>query len=361
MVKRLKILLLGEYSNYHNNLAKGLLELGHEVILANAGDHYKNYYRDIDLSYHSKNKVKSAVKRIWIENKKIGLLKGFDIVQIINPNTFSRFGNNISLFRQLFLNNDKVFLSAVGDDYFWWKAYREGKFEKSPHKGTLEDEGKMQSIWETSKSLIKANEFLVQNASGIIPGCISYKIPYEHFSNCRKIILQPIDVMKHDFIENIIRDKIVFFHGGQIGRYGFKGTRVIDQVMSDLSSKYASDLIYKRTDSIPYDEYIKIINETNILIDQINFIEPTMNALISMLKGKVVMGGCEEVFLKTHGIKELPLINISENKKQFTSKVEWILDNRMLVKNMSLLASDYVKEKHSNIKIAREFVKEWKN
>ena len=45
----MRILLLGEYSNVHATLAKGLRELGHEVTVASSGDSWKGYERDIDL------------------------------------------------------------------------------------------------------------------------------------------------------------------------------------------------------------------------------------------------------------------------------------------------------------------------
>ena len=359
MGKKLNILLLGEYSNYHNNLAKGLKHLNHNVVLANAGDHYKNFYRDIDLSYQSNNKFLTNIKRIWIENTKINSFKDFDIIQIINPNVFSRFGNNIQLFKKLIFNNKKVFLSAVGDDYFWWKAYREGKFNKSPHGGALKDEKKTKSIWETSNSFIDANRFLAENVHGIIPGSLSYEIPYKHFSNCRKVILQPINTEEYNSLENTLKDKIIFYHGAQLGRYGFKGTNAIDKAMNTMVSKYPSDLTYLRTDSLPYNKYIQIINKTNILIDQTNFIEPTMNALISMLMGKVVMGGCEDVFLKTHKLKQTPLINITNDANQIYSQVEWILDNKEEVMKLSITGREFVKNNHDTIHIAQKFLQEW--
>ena len=45
----MRILLIGEYSNVHNTLAKGLQALGHDCVVASDGDHWKNYPRDIDL------------------------------------------------------------------------------------------------------------------------------------------------------------------------------------------------------------------------------------------------------------------------------------------------------------------------
>ena len=46
----MKILLLGEYSNVHNTLARGLRELGHTVTVVSNGDFWKNYPRDINVS-----------------------------------------------------------------------------------------------------------------------------------------------------------------------------------------------------------------------------------------------------------------------------------------------------------------------
>ena len=46
---KMKILLLGEYSNVHATLARGLRVLGHEGTVASNGDFWKNYPRDIDL------------------------------------------------------------------------------------------------------------------------------------------------------------------------------------------------------------------------------------------------------------------------------------------------------------------------
>ena len=46
----MKILLIGEYSRVHLTLAEGLRSMGHEVVVASAGDGFKNYPRDIDLS-----------------------------------------------------------------------------------------------------------------------------------------------------------------------------------------------------------------------------------------------------------------------------------------------------------------------
>ena len=45
----MKILLLGEFSGLHWNLAEGLRALGHDVCVASDGCGWRNYPRDIAL------------------------------------------------------------------------------------------------------------------------------------------------------------------------------------------------------------------------------------------------------------------------------------------------------------------------
>ena len=51
-MNRMKILLLGDASNYHVALAKGLRTLGHDVTVASNGSKWMKTPRDIDLYRH---------------------------------------------------------------------------------------------------------------------------------------------------------------------------------------------------------------------------------------------------------------------------------------------------------------------
>ena len=53
----LRILLMGDASNYHNALATGLRRLGHDVVLASHGSGWMETERDIDLSRPFKGKL----------------------------------------------------------------------------------------------------------------------------------------------------------------------------------------------------------------------------------------------------------------------------------------------------------------
>ena len=56
----MKILLLGDASNYHYALAYGLKALGHDVTIASNGSRWMNTRRDIDLA-RADNPVSGAI------------------------------------------------------------------------------------------------------------------------------------------------------------------------------------------------------------------------------------------------------------------------------------------------------------
>ena len=114
----MKILLLGEYSNVHATLAKGLRALGHEVLVVSNGDFWKSYPRDIDLSRSSTRLGALAylLKLAMVLPK----LRGFDVVQIINPMFLElKAERMMPVYRYLRRNNGKMFMGAFGMDYYW--------------------------------------------------------------------------------------------------------------------------------------------------------------------------------------------------------------------------------------------------
>jgi hypothetical protein len=144
----MKILLIGEYSNLHNSLKKGLLNLGHEVILLGSGDGFKKY--DVDILIKStifENKFLKIIAKIidkvfkfslneleiYFKSKKIiKNLADFDIVQLINERPFNTSANlEISLLKHVFKNNEKVFLLACGVDHKSISYANDKKFKYS--------------------------------------------------------------------------------------------------------------------------------------------------------------------------------------------------------------------------------------
>lgn len=80
----MKILFLGDASNYHATLAAALRRLGHDVTVASDGCGWMQSPRDIDLSRHP-----STLGGAWLWLKLNTLLasdlRGYDVVQLCSP------------------------------------------------------------------------------------------------------------------------------------------------------------------------------------------------------------------------------------------------------------------------------------
>jgi hypothetical protein len=356
----MKILLLGEYSGLHNNLAIGLRNLGHSVTLANNGDNFKNFNRDFDLKVHCKNRMISQLLRIVKEQlflSRIGKDE-YDVIQIMNPDVFSRFHIS-NPYKKLLKKAKKTFLLAAGDDYFYWKAYRENKYRYSTHKLTLEqDLNQKKSLFE-KKRFKKLNIFLANYVDGIISTSINYKIAYQENKNFRANIPFPIKSIKSVVEKKEIQLPIKFLFGIQKGREGFKGVNYILKAINEIKKKYPNEVQFTIVENVPFSEYKKLLEETDCLIDQCNCYEPGMNALIAMSMGKLVFGGCEVEFVSEMNLKNDPLINIIPDSCQISREIERVVLNPELILNYSKKAVAYVSKYHNLNLISEKYISLW--
>lgn len=114
----MRILLFGEYSNVHHTLKQGLEQLGHTVVIASNGDYWKNYPRDIDLA-RPKGRF-SGIRLLLQLFANLRKMRGFDIVQIINPIFIDlKAPHNLRLYKYLRKHNKKIIMGAFGMDYYW--------------------------------------------------------------------------------------------------------------------------------------------------------------------------------------------------------------------------------------------------
>jgi hypothetical protein len=80
----MKILLIGEFSGVHNNLKKGLTELGHDVRLAADGDKYRRFNHDFKIAPFE-GRIIGRILNIIHFLYNIRKFIGYDVIQFINP------------------------------------------------------------------------------------------------------------------------------------------------------------------------------------------------------------------------------------------------------------------------------------
>ena len=179
----MKILLIGEYSNVHNTLAKGLRELGHEVCVISNGDFWKNYPRDIDVS-RKPGKIGGIqlLCRLWTLLPK---MRGYDVVQLINPMFFELKAERLFFFYDYLRKHNKhIFLGAYGMDWYWvytcthQKPLRYSDFNFGAEVRTDPEAVKDQNDWiGTEKE--RLNKKIAMDSDGIITGLYEYQVCYQ--------------------------------------------------------------------------------------------------------------------------------------------------------------------------------------
>ena len=179
----MKILLMGEYSNVHATLAKGLRKLGHHVTVLSNGDFWKNYPRDIDLVRKpgKLGGIMYMMKLYTIVHK----LRGYDIVQLINPMFLELKAECIfPIYQYLRKHNKKVILGGFGMDYYWVsvcckdKPLRYSDFNIGDKLRTNTDALKERKDWlGTEKG--RLNQMIAEDCDGIITGLYEYWACYQ--------------------------------------------------------------------------------------------------------------------------------------------------------------------------------------
>ena len=199
----MKILLLGEYSNVHWTLAKGLKALGHDVTVVSNGDFWKDYPRDISLVRRpGKLGGLAYMARLY---SLLPRLRGYDVVQLINPMFLEIKAERIMpVYRYLRRHNRHVVLGAFGMDYYWVstccdkKPLRYSDFNIGDRLRENADALKERADWlGTAKQHL--NIYIARDCDAIVTGLYEYQVCYQpQFPDKTTFIPYPIAIESID-------------------------------------------------------------------------------------------------------------------------------------------------------------------
>ena len=213
----MKILLLGEFSGFYNNLREGLISLGHEVDLISSGDGWKKF-GEKNFNFFSKKEgsIANKIDSMLLQWRHVNRLKNYDVVQLISPNIFGnlRLFNNQLLLRRISKSNKKMFLSVAGDHYYIYKT-----MERLKYKIKCDDKKMKNKAYKTN------NDYILELIDGIIPISYNYAEPYRHHLKSLNTIPLPINL---DIIKQYRKEKDSKnqnFH--ELNREDAKGTEFI--------------------------------------------------------------------------------------------------------------------------------------
>ena len=361
----MKILLIGEYSNIHWTLAKALRNMGHRVDVLS---HSYLWLNNSDYLYPNRSSIRWGVlKNTFNLLKTLPQLRGYDVVQLVNPYFLELKPELLQyVFQYLKKNNKKIFLGGFEYDFYWIymclnkNALRYNDFYAN---GTFRDtiDNKMAIINWMHGFRGKLNRIIANNCNGIITSLYESYLAYQpYFSGKTKYIPFPIESLPHPQIPFKKIEKVKFYISLKHHREEWKGKDELYSALYKLYYRHPSACEIKQTVFTPYDECEHFMDGCDVMLDQLYSYSPGLNALYAMSKGIVVVGGAEEEHYNLLGEDRLrPIINVRPEGNDIYNKLESLLANTNKISQLSADSIEYIKKHHCPIKVAKECLDFW--
>lgn len=352
----MRILLLGDFSGMHTHLGVGLRDLGHEVTVASSGDGWKRLPNDISLGIDDPNifrKIERNLKPFALINR----LTGFDVVQFQNPVVFPwRFGVNAWMMRRVAASSGRVFLSAAGDDAFFWRHAR-NELGYGPFDDFLKFDLKADRyFWETER-MYRWNLELVRLVRGVIPVAYEYWLGYCHCPKVSPTIPLPVDCQALSYEENRVTGRIRILHG--LNREGFKGSRFIREALNRIEDEYRDQVEVLYVERLRFSEYLQTLRTCHVLVDQALSHSWGLNAILALAMGKVVLSGAEPEALRALGIDETPVINIPPDVGRIRQIIERLIHSKETFPALGRRGREFAENLHDCRNVARRYLDAW--
>ena len=369
MQDRMRILLLGEYSNVHNTLARGLRELGHEVTVASNGDFWRDYSRDINLAREMG--IAGTVSFLYRLLRALPKMRGYDIVQLINPVFLELKAERLyRVFDYLKRHNGKVVLLAAGDDYYYPELHTRRKVMRYSDFYIGDEEHCCDFVRTQTREWLygekgRLTRYVAKRCDAIVACAYEYWLPYNLSGDTslngerlnRKLYSIPFAYSIPDKPVRRVEGKVRVFIGISRERSEMKGTDIMLRAARDLQRLYPDRMELLVANGVSFNEYSRMMDSSDVLLDQIYSYGPGMNALLAMSKGIVAVSGAEPEHYEQLGENEVrPIVNVYSSYEDVYRNLEKLILNPELVNRLKLQSREYVARNHEYIRVSRQYV-----
>lgn len=399
----MKILLIGEASFLHNTLKKGLVERGHRVTTMSDGNGWHDAPRDIDLRRDGRWGKLGDLWVVWQLLRHLPQLCGNDVVQIHNYQFVPlMYRWNTLLLRFLKLTNRRVVKGCFGDDpqifrrqaqgvpaysdtywsgqlqnadqhrnriaevvehgaeaswrkttrmadalvaclYEYWLDYNEPPYAAKLHYIPLPMECEKMVRWCDGEMVKWCNGEMVRWCNGEMVRCVgNVTTSPSHPNNSQLAPSHPLTILI----------------GLQPKRDFMKGAMKIAAFVEEVARRHPGKVQIKYVEGVPYDEYMHLLAEADVLVDQLYSYTPSMNSLAAMARGTVVIGGGEEEYYEFIGEDTLrPIINVRPDvpDEENIATIERALFTDGMLERMAQESMQFVHKYHDYRLVAKQY------
>ena len=362
----MKILFIGDYSNMHACLGAELRRMGHQVTILSDGCGYLGSQTDIRIERNpgAVGGLRYLLRLFSI----LPQLKGYDAVQLINPNFLSLKPGKIKyFFKKLREQNNGIFLSLCGNDHFFVKACADGKTFRfsefmvgdSPTEFHKANPERMNNwLGEPNKSW---NEWLYNHIDGAMSVLPEYDMAARpilgeraHFTNL------PVDLSSLPYSPLSIDGPLRLFIGIRGGMELQKGTAYMLGIAKELEREMPGKVIVDCVRNLPLNEYLKRMSQSHIVLDQYYSYSPATNALQAMALGRVAGSGAQpEYYDYINHHTSRPILSLSPIEPPLKERLRQLILDPSPLYAMSREGRAIV-EHHNDVSIvANRFLNVW--
>ncbi|MDE5806553.1 MAG: hypothetical protein K2H76_00425 [Muribaculaceae bacterium] len=364
----MKILFFGDYSNVHASLASELKKRGHDVTVISDGGRYMDTEKDILID--RRPGIQGTFKYLFDLARLFPTIKGFDVVQVINPHFLDLKPDKIKFFfKRLKKNNRSIFLTLAGDDYHFVNACLNSnmfrfsefcvgqtptEFERISHRGQL---------W-TQPVCRDYALYLYDNLDGAMSLLPEYDMASRSSLGDRLAFTNlPIDLSAYNYNPLVETKKIRFFIGIREGMKIQKGTGMLLDMCRNIERKYPELCEVECVSNLPLKEYLGRMSDSHIVLDQYYSYSPGMNALQAMALGKIAGTGGQPEYYDYINWQEHPVIPLSPLRsiKEWEDYLLKLMQNPAKMREMSLQGRKLVERNNDIRLVADRFEKHWNN
>jgi len=368
----MKILFLGDSSNYQNCVAGALAAMGHDVTVASSGSRWMQTRRDIDLYRQSGlwGGFKLCCKLHYLCS---GAFRGYDVVQLHGPIFAELRPHRLRpIFDKIKKSNGSIFFTALANDTPYVRLcldpdgplrYNEYRVEGIPTPNALEHH-EIEYAW-THPPLSDFTKYIHDNVDGCLTALYEYHVGMASAFDRERLAYAgiPIEMPAVTPAPEIGAGPVRIMAACHKGREKEKGFDILLEAIKRVVSANPGKAVMDVVQNVPFADFQNMLNRAHIVVDQLYSYSPATTALMAMARGKAVVSGGEEDYYKFIGEDTLrPIINADPRDiGAFERRLDALINAPDALLNLMRQGPEFVAKHNSAELVARRMLHFWEN
>ena len=311
------------------------------------------------------------LKFVWRVLKALPRLRGYDVVQLINPVFLEVSPWPLPfIYRYLRKSNKRVVLGAFGMDHYWVMVNREQRPMRYSDFN-IGDKVRTDSVAQADVDTWIGTEaerlcrHVAMDSDAIVAGLYEYWVTYQLAEGGglrEKTTFIPFPVAMPEKVGEEERSAaggaLRIFVGISKGRSAYKGTDIMLEAARRLEASYPGRVELLVAEGVPFERYRSMMDGSDVILDQLYSYTPAMNALLAMSKGIICVGGGEPEHYALLQEDELrPIVNVLPDAESVYEGLEKLLVHPEMVGELKRQSMEYVRRHHDPMLVARQYEK----